>query len=428
MSIDLNDYPEGVDPSILADQQGGFESVVRANRLKEIAAHIADRKCMSLLMYEPLPFQDKFHKATEKEVILRKGNQTGGSLAGFVEIARAVLGMDPHDKYPKTDGVACCLGFGESHIGKVIYPYLFMAGKFLIIRDEVTNEWRTYRPWQDEHRKREAKKSPPLIPWRYVKSISWKNKSMRIFDRVDFTTGWTLYAFNTSGLPSHAQGFTATLIHIDEDTDNAGWYDEMIARLTMSDTLYGCQGRLRWTAMPHTKNDDLVRLMERCHDSEHDEKREAVCIGATVFDNIYMPKATREENVKIWKSQGEDVYRKRALGEMVVDSYLMYPTFDAYLHNVRRERDSDLPFFKVLRDANWQIPHEWAKYMVVDPGHGVCAVTYWAVPPEELGDVKICFDESYIPQATATIFGDAVAAKISDHLFQSFIIDGHGGS
>ena len=51
----------------------------------KVAKEIASRSCEALRLYEPLPFQERFHACTAKECIIVKGNRAGGSLAGFAE-------------------------------------------------------------------------------------------------------------------------------------------------------------------------------------------------------------------------------------------------------------------------------------------------------------------------------------------------------
>ena len=99
-----------------------------------------------------------------------------------------------------------------------------------------------------------------------------------------------------------------------------------------------------------------------------------------------MPEQVKQENIKRWRKKGEDEYRKRALGEMVTDSVLMYPTFSKDVHNAIRFEDPRNAVQKVLTDNQGEPPEDWCRYMVVDPGHSVCAVTFWGVPPETYGD------------------------------------------
>jgi len=140
-----------------------------------------------------------------------------------------------------------------------------------------------------------------------------------------------------------------------------------------------------------------------------------------------MPEQVKRENIKRWQAKGDDEYRKRALGEMVTDSILMYPSFAKDIHGAIKFEDPRTEVQKILTENDGIPPREWCRYMVVDPGHAVCAVTFWTVPPDSLGDYKICYDELYIQQCTAVKFAEAAKQKVGDMQFQSFIIDAHGG-
>ena len=379
------------------------------------------RDCEALKLYEPLPFQDAFHACMAKESLIQAGNQVGKSLASFVEDARAATGQDPYGKYPEENGIMVCLGMDEGHIGRTIHKYLFRAGSFKIIRDEKTGRWRAWKPWiasDWEHRK-DAKPAPPLIPNRFIKKFAWKKRAQHVFEMCELKNGWVIYAMGSKGDP--AQGFQADLVHIDEDLEKPEWYDEMIARLSMRD------GKLRWSALPHSKNDALVNLVERAHDEKDMESPSTVIFRATIFDNPFMPEQVKRENIKRWQAKGDDEYRKRALGEMVTDSILMYPSFAKDIHGAIKFEEPRTKVQEILAQNDGIPPKDWCRYMVVDPGHAVCAVTFWAVSPENVGDYKICYDELYIQQCTAVKFAEAVKQKVDGFQFQSFIIDAHGG-
>lgn len=381
----------------------------------------------ALNLYRPLPFQEMFHSCPLKECIIQKGNQTGGSLCGAVELARAVTGKDPHNKYPKTDGCAAVIGYGEQHVGRVFYPILFQPGQFRVIRDEVTGRKRVWQPWvpADAAREDEAENAGPLIPPRFIKSVAWEKKAERIFSRIDFTTGWTLYALNSAGDPSQAQGFKLNFCWIDEDLANSGWYQEMFGRLSMK------KGRLRWTALPHAKNDDIINIVERGDKeaglADDDPEKTTRVVRATIFDNPYFPPESLRDNIKAWKAEGEDVYRKRALGEFTFDSVKMYPTFSRYVHSATGTVEGAQPLQKLLAERGGEPPEGWTRYMAVDPGFQVCAALFAAVPPPaEFGEHVIIYDELYIPNATPSIFAEGAQQKIRDWPFEAFIIDAHG--
>ncbi len=394
------------------------------------------RRMEALRLYEPLPFQEAYHSCRAKECIIQKANQAGGSLAGFVEVARAVLGKDPHDKYPKRDGIAVCLGYGEKHIGRVIHRYLFRAGAFRIIQDARSNKWRTFRPWSKEQkiagkrgdleREKHSKPAPPLIPPRFIDGkLSWEKRAENIFSYVKFTTGWELYALNSAGEAHQAQGFQVDLYDVDEDVATPGWLEEATARTSIR------KGLIRWHALPHSRTDDIMNMIQRAQDEEDanmaDDQRTTVRITATMYDNPYYPEQSRRENERIWKSQGEDVYRKRALGQVVLDSVLMYPTFDKRLHSAISHDADRSKIQEFLTEHDGTPPHDWCRYLSFDPGHTVGAVLFAAVPPKSLGDYCVFYDELYLQNCEKTTFGRHLEPKVKGWCFQDFLIDAHGG-
>lgn len=358
---------------------------------------------------------------------------THNSLCGFVEDARAAMGCDPYNKYPKTNGVVACLGFGEKHIGRVMHKYLFRPGAFRIIRDEFTRQWRVYRPWPnaeevggekgDLERKDQSREAEPLIPERMIKDISWDKRSDYVFSRVELINGWQIYAYNTAGDPGQAQGWQAHLVHIDEDTASPGWHIEMMNRISMT------EGLLRWTALPHMKNDELMGMIERAEDEAGSAAPTTVLFRATVYDNPFYPRSSREANEKIFKSMGEDVYRRRMLGDIITDKVAMYPAFSTHLHEAIKQDEPRLQVQKILTDNNGDPPRDWCCYAIIDPGHTICAVTFFCVPPpEKFGDFKIQYDELYIANCESKILTRNFKHKTQDRVFEEFIIDGHGAN
>jgi hypothetical protein len=409
-------------------------SAHQQNEYLEVVAEAAARNAESLKLYEPSDFQEDFHKCTAKEVLLQAGNQAGKSLAAFVEIARAVTGQDPYNKYPTENGVCVCVGFKEDHINLVIHKYLFRRGAFKIIRDHITGNWRTYRPWDagDVARKKEARLAPPLIPKRFIKKIAWVKKSKNIFDYVELHNGWIIYGRSSKAEP--IQGNQVDLVLIDEDLEREDWYTELIARLSMTN------GKLRWSALPHAKNNALINVVDRAEDEkaayekaiDEGKPEEAippstVVIRASVYHNKYMPKESRDENIKRWKAISEDEYRKRALGELITDSFLMYPTFSESVHEAMKKDETSTKVQQILHERNGMPPNDWTRYMIVDPGHTICAVGFFAVPPPDIGDQIVMYDELYMQRCDPNMFGKQVYAKINNWTFQEFLIDAHGG-
>ncbi len=377
--------------------------------LKEVQAELKSRKIEALRLYEPMPLQQQMHASMASERIVLGGNRSGKSLSTFVEDARALTGTDPFDKYPKEGGNLVVVGRNWPHIGLVAYPMLFKAGAFRIIKDLETGEWRAYRPGQDAARRAETKPAPPLVPPRLVEDVSWVLKNAGYCQRVVLTNGWTVNFFSSEGEPP--QGFQADLVHLDEDISNPSWVGEMQARLADR------KGRLVWSAMPHSKNDALLGLCERA-DKEAEEGKENPQIKKFVLrflDNDHIDREEKEKNIARWSALGVDELRMRAEGEFTQDSILMYPSFNTMVHTLPR---SELP--------DGIVPPDWTRYVSIDPGHTVMACVFAAVPPDER--FILVYDELYLRNANALIWGEAFAAKCEGQHFYAFIMDMHGGT
>ena len=132
------------------------------------------------------------------------------------------------------------------------------------------------------------------------------------------------------------------------------------------------------------------------------------------LDNPHIDAEEKRKNLERWAALGEDVLRMRSEGEFVTDSILCYPTFTMTVHGYDR---SELP--------KNVIPDDWTRYAAIDPGHSVTSVLFAAVPPGE--DMLLVYDQLYIRQCNAVIFGEKFAEKTKGHKFHAFIIDMHGG-
>ena len=425
---------------------GDFDDIVSEYEIEEFGKfqdELESREKESLAVYSPLPHQERFHSCTAKECLLQKSNQCGGSLACFAEIARAVTGQDPHNKYPKKNGVAVVIGYGEKHIGRTVYNYLFETARFDMIRDLETGKWRAFRPWLpdvvkhgehgDEGREDEIEASGPLIPKRFIKSIAWLKRGVKVFETVEFTTGWRLYAHNSSGPFEQAQGYEANIALFDEDTDRAGWLTEMFGRTIKR------RGLIRWGGVPHSKNDDMMNLIERAEMERDKPKPGSVVVEVSIFENPYLSDEERETTMRLWQSEGEDVLMQRAYGKLPVESAKMYPDFNVKTHDaIKVLKDEELlqesdgeqvrhPIQKVLTERNGEPPSDWCRYFSFDPGHVASATLFFAVPPPEIApSCFVAYDELHLTDCTATKWADAVEQKVGDWTFQEFIIDLHG--
>jgi len=341
-------------------------------------------------------------------VLVIGGNRSGKSLCTFVEDARAVTGQDPFDKYPKKDGVLVVIGKDWKHLGLVCFPMLMKPGAFKIIKDAATGEWRSFDPVLDAARRSEARPAPPLIPQRLVKKVSWLLKSAGYCQKITLTTGWEIHFFSSESEP--VQGYQADRIHVDEDLNDERWIPESLARIVDR------KGKFQWSAMPHSTNNALLGMKERAEASEAalGEKSSIRLFRLRFLDNPHLDEDEKRKSIERWAASGDDVLRMRAEGDFIVDSVLVYPSFDMSIHGLDRAQ---------LPDGH--VPSNWCRYAVVDPGHAVTAVLFAAVPPAE--DFWLVYDQLYLRQSNAVVFGEQFAKKVLSHHFHAFLIDAHGG-
>lgn len=395
--IELPDLPEPGESPLLSQHA--------LTQMREVQAELLERRLEALRLYKPMPHQEEFHACNASERIVLGGNRGGKSLAVAVEAARAATGRDPYGKYPEKDGNLAIVGRNWPHIGLVIYPILFKAGAFRIIRDEETGEWRSIRAGDDRAK---SKPAPPLIPPRYIKDMSWVLKNAGYLNKVELVNGWTIWCFSSEGEPP--QGYQADLIWLDEDLNNERWVGECQARLADR------KGRFVWSAMPHSKNDALIGLCERA-DKEVENGNDKPLIKKFTFrflDNQFIDDEEKRKNIERWSALGVEEVRMRAEGEFTTESTLMYPTFNTSVHIYPR---AELP--------GGLVPPDWTRYVAIDPGHAVMAAVFGAVPPDE--KFLLIYDELYIRQCNALIFGEQFAAKAAEQHFYNFIMDMHGG-
>lgn len=377
-------------------------------QLLELEREKARRSIEPLRLYQPNDYQKPFHECQASEILVIGGNRSGKSCAVFVEVAWAATGTHPVEgKYPKENLNIAIIGAGWRHIGLTVFPYLFKAGAFSIIRDEETGLWRAYHPIKDKHRKAERKPAPPLIPPRLIKSQSWVLKSANYIQSCELHNGTTLWFFSSEGDPP--QGFQLDLSVFDEDLSNENWVPEMQARLADR------RGRLIWSAMPHSKCDALLGLVERADKAAEEGKDHIKKFTYRFLDNPFIDDEEKSRMIERWAALGEDVLRQRAEGEFTYDSLLCYPTFNMSVHGYDRSE------FK-----NGVVPADWCRYLAIDPGHSVCAVLFAAVPPDQR--MVLLYDELYLRNCTAQILGHELQQKVQGEQFQAFLIDIHGAN
>lgn len=346
-------------------------------------------------------------------------HNSGKTLSAAVQFALMATGQDPHERCPKTDGRAFVVGKDLSHIGTVVYRKLFRAGAFKIIRDLDTSEWRAFRPWDvlDAAREKDAKPAPPLIPPRFVKTIAWEKKAEGIPSLVTLANGWEIHFLSSLGRPP--QGQDLTLVWFDEEIVDGEWYPECQARLLDR------RGHFFWSATPQASTDRLYELHLRCEKEEMDFKNGGPKPGAREFRLLLAdnPHFSNEDKQALAASYSDKEYDVRIGGEFAIESSKVWPEFSKGIHGVEY----------------FDVPDDWTRYAITDPGRQICATMFLACPPPHsaiaipgcdgqfFADDVVMYDELYITNSDAEEYGRRMSQKTGGQRFEAFIIDTHGG-
>ena len=387
--------------------------------LRKILTKIALRKLEGLRLYKPMPFQQAFHESMALERIIRGGNRAGKTFSAAVEIARAVTGQDPLNRYPKRDGICYCVAKENREVAQVLQKYLLRPGAFRMIRDQGTNEWRAFDPSRpdDEMRENETRPASPLIPKRFISHIAWENKKESLPKIVFLTNGWQIHLYSSNGKPT--RGTAIHLAWFDEEILDSDWYAEVAVRLVDN------RGRFIWSATPQTGTERLFALHERAEAQggvwidgvwTGEDRRKDTTLRRTVEEffcvidtNKHLTAETRQGIVEKFLEDEENT-RVRIGGEFAVLSGRVFPEYSPRFHEI-------LPF---------TIPDNWTRYVSIDSGMTVCGVLFAAVPPPEEGDFVYLYDELHIKNCTASVFGKEMARKKVGQTFQAFLIDMRG--
>jgi hypothetical protein len=378
------------------------DQVVR--EVRSLIMEKAKRKVEGLKLYEPMQWQHMFHASRAKVRIIRGSNRAGKTLSACVELARAVTGQDPYDKYPKRDGVAYIVGKDGREVGQVVWKKLYRAQAFKILRDPITGIWRAFRPWEpaDAALASSARWAPPLIPMRMIKDIAWENKKEGLPKLVKLVNGWELHFFSSLGKPPH--GADIDFCHFDEEIIDRDWYPEMAARLVDR------SGHFVWSATPQAGTEQLYDLHEEAERQEKLPEDERTCqeFVSLLDANMHL---TQQQKLEFAAKLSEEERQVRIGGEFAFLTFKVFPEFNGVLH--------ECPAFDP--------PPTWTRYVAIDPGRQICAALFMAIPPADHGDYAYLYDELYLPNCDAVLFGNKMAIKCANQDFEAFIIDHQEG-
>ena len=421
MVSESNQIPNEVDA--FADELSRQER----KRFFEAVRELEQRQTEALRLFRPLPKTLPALFSCASEILIRGGNRSSKSTTAAAWVASAATGIQLN----AGDGrlipmlhpdpfLIWIFGYGEDHIGGTLYSKLFKPGAFKLIRDNVTQELRVWRPWRsdDALREEETVPAPPLIPRRMIdpKGWAWKKKASRVVEvcRLNLPGVERELRFFTSGGECQ-QGQSVPIVWIDEDVKIEDHISELRAR-TGDD-----RGKLLWSAWPHTDNEALVRMSEWARLEMTKEVPRAYEVVLWFSDNPYIPAPERQ---RILDGYTDEERLARDKGEFQDGSKLVFPSFDIAVHGLPNPGMVD-PLEIELRCTDYRIPDNWCRFLSVDPGHTQPAVVFAAVPPPEVGDYIVIYDEVYQSGLDAHELAAAIKAKDPLAEYEAFIIDNH---
>lgn len=354
--------------------------------------------------YQPLAILQDFHSCRAKWRIITGSNRSGKTLAGAIELSRAVLGRDPEHKYRREHGVAIVIGLDTSHIG-MLWRKLSIPGAFKLIPDG--DGYRSVRPAypgapdvhpDDLARIEEWIDAPPLIPETRIAKVSWYERTRKIPSRVELDNGWCIMFMTSRGVVK--QGEHYDLVWIDEQINNDQFFYEADRGLVDVDPQWKALGI--WTASPQKQNPLLWELCQKAATST-----DIAVYRLHVADNCYVDKQSLEG---FSERLTEDERAVRIDGEFAVDRWRIYPTFD-----ITGKHGVD-PF---------NVPEDWTIYIGLDPGTTNCATVIAAVPPEEKNVYIV--GEVLVRNSDAYVWASELASNPLVHRSEAWIIDTMAG-
>jgi len=402
--------------------QNKIISSLKSRRMRMALQELARRGMESLSIYASgwMLLQSRlFHQCLSTERIAVGSNRSSKTHSMASELVWLATGTHPWDKYfPKENARIHCVGFDEKHIRDPMWSKIGRPGAFKIIRDEHTGIWRpVFRDFPyDEAYREKWRDASPMLPARMIDDIGWYEKKTDCPRLVKLKNGTEITFHSSKGAPQ--QGTALDFWWVDEEMENENWVPELQR---------GCvstKGRGVYSATPLAASSHLHEMHKRANsiDEDHDVSEFVFLIR----DNIFMS----EQEKITFQSQlsNEDQVQVRIHGKWLLARLAVYPEFT-------RENHVCDPF---------EIPSDWSRYMVVDPGVQVCAVLFIAVPPppnmadneeqrklytKRHGEVHI-YDELYIRRCSSDIFGSETASRMGDlrrGAFTAFLIDGRMG-
>jgi len=391
----------------MSNAQASTSKAKRKQLLREKVKQMTIARWNAMTLFQPLPHVMDFFESRKAVRILTGSNQSSKTLHSSYEFSRAVRGCDPYRKYPKKNGRALIIGLDGDHLADPLYTKLFKPGEFQVIRDKETRLWRAVRPDpEDPHvldpydlaHEDEWRPGPALIPPSMVVEMAWAEQKSRQIPRVTkLTNGWTILWRSSRSDPP--QGGQYDIILADEELDQCQkWIPEMIPRLVKRG------GRIIWPATAQDGGIELQNLLDMAEEGSENVDAWTLLID----DNPYISDDQRQMMLDTLGS--EDEIAVRYYGRSARAGRRIYPGYAPMgTHGVE-------PF---------DIPPDWTRIGIVDPGRRYLACVVGAVDPDE--QHAWLFGGFVLRQANATAWAAEVKRRWPESAWDVWIIDGQAG-
>lgn len=412
--LDWAKLEEAIGPA----REKAVDTVSIEHRRRSLAIQLLKIRTEALRLYVPLPYADVFHRCNAVWRLIDGSNRSGKTIACSVEIARAMTGQDPYDKYPKKNGLALFAGLNWNHMG-LLYGNLFREGALKKIRDEHTGLWRavTYKPDKpeelldyDEAYREKWHDAPPLIPERFIKHISWNDYGKGYPKIITLNNGWESLWFSGEGKPD--QGRHYNLVALDEEMPDGEIYKEAHRGMTRLHESKKRRPKGIWSATSQISNNELADLRDKADaDPESDFVRR---FNFTIDKNPYVPREAKEE-FKAGLS-GEDL-QTRYYGIASMETRRIYPKYEP-------NGDAELGTGHGCEPFPID-PLQYTRYIILDPSVTHCATLLIAIDRNE--QYKTVYDGFDINGATARMWAKELKERENGVKFECCYIDSHFG-
>lgn len=377
--------------------------LLRAMKLMEakvLAGKLLQQQRDGLAVYRPFPSVEKFHASRAHWRMVVGPNRGGKTVAALTELARAVRGMDPYDKYPKRDGRFLIVAKDVPHLGNPIWEILAGPGAFKTIRDLETKRmravrWRTDDPARidpsDWDRRREWKPSEPLIPPRDIMEIAWEEHKTLVPKMVKLNTGWEIWF--RSGGSSPPRGIQLDGVLFDEEFDNQAFWGECNARLVDRN------GVGIWSGTPDVSTPQFAELWE---------KSQSNAPGIEGFQ------VSLEDNPMLTDEAKKEFYDSLSDEDREIKYYGRFSLFGRRVYSCYRPDG-------IHGCEPFDIPETWCRYVFLDPARQQAGTVLAAIDPQE--EHVWIYDAFELKQADANRWADLMVERQGDWRFEAMVID-----